>query len=515
MPESTDKNTRREQLKNEMLANAELTKARCMTISAETIANQEKKEQKLKAQLASPATKQVLPPEECWIGNWLANQIIRNSSATEEDETQLGSRNDKLPKTPAGHRRMLGKIEIKNETEEDKGHLAYYAPQDDSITLIRRPNFYQDGNDYSSQFYNGNPVVINSTVYHEGTHKRHANVNNFGNSEQSFSTTARCDRLTETTAHAAEYLYVAQTYTELKKQNINTFQYSTIVNGEEKTVSIPLDNLLETYPGLKEALNGQNFSPDDTQQIRKIVAASSADWHKESTQTFYNRQAARNTLSDYITQPFSVRLQNIKNKDTEEKRYQEMATAALKDVYIGNNTTVDLTGCKDLLDTMDDKQLEEVKDYRDLCFDILTIVEQDAEYIEMTDDKDILRLDDYLEKKGITDNAEKDRYLEQEFIKIVTRAPDADRELKKLLLGEGGSIKYTDGLVETKIPGTPQHILTDDKGNTALIGANVDFSHRRNATDENTSAPNNAQNKTNTASFAPAQLHQLKERSGR
>lgn len=50
-------------------------------------------------------------------------------------------------------------------------------------------------------------------------------------------------------------------YTNLKQQGINTFEYTATLNGKEKTVKMPTEDILDMYPGLRETITKTDFPP--------------------------------------------------------------------------------------------------------------------------------------------------------------------------------------------------------------------------------------------------------------
>ena len=84
------------------------------------------------------------------------------------------------------------------------------------------------------------------------------------------------------------------------------------------------------------------------------------------------------------------------------------------------------------------------------------------------------------------------------------------------MLGTYGEIRYADGLIETKVNGSPYTTLSEGKGDTYVVGAFVDFSaKKRPRTKENISVQAVSDDMTNAAvSSAPVQLQQMKRSTG-
>ena len=516
----------------------------------------------IEQQLNAPVADPVITPEDCHIGKWNGS-LIGGETYEKSQDIFSGSRYDELPENQNDYLRGI----IRQEKSNNDDRLAYYAPIFDEIFLQSHTAQPEDL-PYDKEYANRNPLAENSIAYHEALHKRHANHNGMYDVSRPIANTFRTDRLTETTAHAVQYLSTAHAYTQLKNMGADTFEYTTGKDGEEKTVTMPLENALDMYPGLREAMDGKDFSPDDPKMVRKIVAASAQNWENNYKDAYYI-QNLTNTAMIYGCQQnpaFSFRLRLARNQENPDKDFAKLSKEMLKDVYIGNNTAVNLTGCEDLLNTMsaeeagkwetalktisnaqhldlDGKDMQAVNNW--LEKNGITGAEEKDKYLEqaITDitnpqgqpstapelqallakafinsspepsDEEVFAINEYLERKGLHTDEEKDKYMEKAFTDIVNRSPEADPELKKLLLGNSGSIKYTDGLVETPIPNTECSIVADKDGKTYNIGTLSHFSSRLEERRQSENTAEKEQNKT--ASFAPAQLHQLKERSGR
>ena len=140
----------------------------------------------------------------------------------------------------------------------------------------------------------------------------------------------------------------------------------------------------------------------------------------------------------------------------------------LKNVYISPTQAIDLRPYQDILNIMPQSKVQERAEIANRV---------NGGY--SPSDKEVIALNDYLEKKGITKDEDKDKYIDEQFRKIVNRAPDADKELKNLMLGNNGSIRYSDGLIETRVPNSNLATISKENGNTYVIQAFVDFSQKR------------------------------------
>lgn len=454
------------------------------------------------------------------IGNWSTASLLYGETYESlnnlQTEYRPGSRRDPLPQSQNSLLRGISNTNV-DSPKESANRLAYYSPNDDKIHVYRF-SAPLDGEEKSwiVQYSKNNPAAKNCVVLHEAVHKRHANHEDVFSLNRSPAETAKFDRLTETAAHAVEYLAAANMYTNLKKQGVKIFEYATTENGIEKTVTMPLEDMLEMYPGLKEAIKTRAFSPNDSKAVREVVKAAAADF-KDNREFVYDDQHAGNTFSTMFMQlnlSFSARLaQVLKDND------KETADAMLRDVYIGTNQTVDLTGCKDLLDTMTTEQANEL---------VAEISENASEELgtefNLPNKEEIMAINAYLEKKGITSDEEKDRYLEEQFQNIVNRSPDADEELKKILLQNNNTITYADGLTATyNKDGTIA--VSDQNGAAVIAGGNGTQAPAQRAAENQTAdgaaapapnAPSPARQKKNKPaqkSLSAAQILELRNRS--
>ena len=506
-------------------------------------------EQQLNAPVAAP----VIAPEECHIGKW-SGSIINGTTYEDAQELFSGSRYDELPKNQSDYLQEIKRENLKEDA------LAFYSSILDSIYLQSYTPQEVDFA-YNKEYANQNPIAENSIAYHEALHKRHTNHNGMSDTSRAPANTLRTDRLTETTAHAVQYLSTANTYTFLKNQGIETFEYTSNKDGKEKTFTMPLNDVLDMYPGLREAMDGKDFSPDDPEMVRKIVATSAKNWNNHYKDTYYEQHSQNLGLQLNCQKDasFSFRLRNTRNQETRKQDFAKLSREMLKDIYIGNNTTVNLTDCEDLLNTMSaeeaDKIVRAVKvnanlqnldlngkdmqtvnkwldehgitdakakdDYLGKALtDITELPDKPSTNPELQNllakafissspepsDEEIFAVNEYLEKKGITEDAAKDAYLKKAFTDIVNRSPEADPELKKLLMGSNGSIKYTDGLTASPVPGTPYTTVTDTKGQTYNVGTLETFSARLRETPANENTQNNHRT---AATLAPADLKRL------
>ncbi len=189
----------------------------------------------------------------------------------------------------------------------------------------------------------------------------------------------------------------------------------------------PIEEILEAFPGLKETVDEHGFDVNNPESVRHVVEASSGYWHDVRMEP-YNQQAAGAANSGrcvFYSQSWSEQMNILENKD---EVYQEVSERMMKDVYIGHNTTVDLTHCRDLLDTMSDE-------------DAISLFGGDVSLAEMKE------IDAYLTGKGLTTDEQKMRYM-AEFLDNTAyrRGDNRDEELTKIMMSYCPEIKYQDGM---------------------------------------------------------------------
>jgi len=294
------------------------------------------------------------------------------------------------------------RAELKQQVAEDDWHALWLLKQEDTLYKL---------NDTMAQL---------STLYHENNHKN--DFDNSGGMNLCYTpkNAAKVDRLTETKSCAVEYLAMAHQYTELKKKGVETVE----INGEKK----PIEYMLDMKEGLREVIDKHGFDANNPESVRRVVEASSKYWHEERIEG-YNKQAAYEMnlgLSYLNSKPMSEQLKLLKDED---KKYQQASETMLKNTYIGQNTVVDLSHCRDLLDTMTDADVQKIGN---------------GAYVVSY--KELKSVNDYLDKKGLKKDSDKMGYLAKHMKDLGYRKEDKDPELTQLLLEQGNTILCADGL---------------------------------------------------------------------
>lgn len=303
----------------------------------------------------------------------------------------------------------------------------------------------------TKEYIKGNVYAQLSILYHEVTHRTHAVLDGYDDAPLSIDNRHKGNRLTETVANAVQYLAAAEQYTYLKKNGVDSIQ----VNGEKR----PAEDILEMFVNwnnttynkdgsinttetkLKDYVTKNGFDVNNPQCIRDIVAMSSEAWHAKFI-SIYNEQGYSNARGySYNNTPSSFTELRYYYKQ-QDKLYDNIAQNMLKDVFIGNNTFVDLTHCRDLLDTMTNKDVYELENFeQEHTTGILIPLAYEVETI-----------DNHLESLGLTTDKQKTDYMTDFFEKFSNRIYHNDVTLTNILLTQAAELGacYTDGIEISK-----------------------------------------------------------------
>lgn len=247
---------------------------------------------------------------------------------------------------------------------------------------------------------------------------------------------------------------------------------------------VPIEEILNTKPDLKNFILEKGFDAKDPQSVRDVVELASNNWHtyvKES----YKKQHLGNVHDNYTLLTFSEQLKTLKDED---KTYKEVSNNVLQNVYIGQDTYIDLTHCQDLLDTCSREEASTALEQNKRTH--LSLEEMEA-------------INNHLEKLGLTTDEEKHKYLTDFVGKTIYREQTADPELLNILLSKNHEICYADNIAVTydkdnnpssarknnnasKVYRIDREMLTDNKTNEP-------------APKENLTAKNNSSQKLNPA----------------
>lgn len=304
----------------------------------------------------------------------------------------------------------------------------------------------------NAEFMKNNHIAQTIIALHESCHLTQSKKANNQNAADLPSFVLKRNTFIEKEAFAVEHLAVANLYSSLKEKGVTTLQYTD----KDGLQSMPIDDLPKMYPGLKEAI-GDGFSPQNPEDVRRVVKTASATWDDRMKETYKHQATAAAEKAHRRLPSFSAQLELAENAPNLEAQYDKDIKNMLSDVYISGNIAVNLNHCRDLLDTgkpEDIVNLGKSNEHR-LAKELLTAT-LDGKKAQMLPKETLLKLNKYMETLGLKTNQEKDEHLKNAFMAITTRSPEASQysELKNILLENGGTIKYADGLTETRQPGS-------------------------------------------------------------
>ncbi|MCM1323790.1 MAG: hypothetical protein NC218_06480 [Acetobacter sp.] len=334
--------------------------------------------------------------------------------------------------------------------DKDSENITLYIPQEHTQEELN--NLLDKGDKKRYEYVTGNYVVEEAIRLHEHSHLEDW-VYNGQNTITHPVDIAKADRLTETKAYAVENLYMANQYTLLKQQGIET----VVLNDKER----PVESLLEVYPNLKETVTqieveteGKGFDAQNPDHVRKVVENASDYWHSKRI-TAYNKQHVKSAQQDANVSNIFEYIQH------DDKAFDKVSQQMISNrVYIGNNTNVDLSNCGDLLNTLTTENAQELLSTKKIS----NI--QDVTY------GDIQKIDNYLTtQKGLSSTEEKQSYLTENIENIVTRNGSVDENLKQIILNTNNennqAIVYADNLTE-KTDENGHRIISGEKGTVDL-----------------------------------------------
>lgn len=474
------------------------------TITSESFisdfAESEKESKQLEAQLNSPVSpNEQVPAETCYIGSWLGNNILDGYTAKDfpQLQQQYMPGGQIIPQEVTA-RQFMQNISLEQANGETTA-LGTFSGKNNKIIMYTFDNKeFSQQKDYTSQYINKNPLAQYVVALHEAIHNIQAAKCGMSQIGHTATNASRFDDLCEQLTCASEFLTIAQKYTELKKQGVKNFQYTTTINGKESNVSMPLEDILDMYPGLRKAVTENGFSADNPESIKAVLQASANYWKAYRSPQYFIQNIENTQLADNIQKGMSLstRVEAIQNEDA---IYQEVADKMLKNVYISPTTAIDISPYQDILNIMPKSKAQD-----------RAATASRVNGGHTPSDEEVLAINNYLEQKGITRPEDKDKYFDEQFRKIVNRAPDADKELKSLLLGNNGSIRYSDGLIETRVPNSNLTTISKENGNTYVVQAFIDFSQKRTQSHTNENSVSIQKNeKANNDQLSQQQISQI------
>ncbi len=230
---------------------------------------------------------------------------------------------------------------------------------------------------------------------------------------------------------------------ETKYPNIKEILQDSTKASEFYTNSLqekPLESVLEMFPGLKEAIPETGFDPNNPEQVRAIVQASSDYWKAERLEGYKEQSLdmAQSATTYFDSHTWSEQMELLK---TQDETYARVSERMLQNIYIGQNVSIDLSSCRDLLDTMNNEEANQ----------LITQYNQNNknndEYITNPSLEEMQQIDAYLTSKGLTTDVEKMNYMSDFVIDAVTRTNNIkDPTLSAIIFTHNPHISYVDGL---------------------------------------------------------------------
>ncbi len=317
-------------------------------------------------------------------------------------------------------------VKVIRPGEEGYDETALAFCQDGKIILQDIKGDINENDSLQTRKYKeGDSLAKVSAVYHELAHLKHEEYDHYKELTRPVDI-FRGNELSEKIGTTVQYQNAANLYTILKKQNVTQIE----LDGKVK----PIESILEPFEGLKEYMTQNSYSPDNKKDVRAVTEIATK-WWNENRADDYRYDHIMNACSANKTANIFEALESNK------EQYDAVAKGMLKDLYIGNNTNVDLSHCRDLLDDISEEQV--LQTFSKMPNGRLG---SDMTFAQIS------KLSEYLETKGLHSNDEKMAYLRENYDHIVLRDGKHDEGLKQLLLsmdGENkGTIIYADGLVE-------------------------------------------------------------------
>ncbi|MBQ8750938.1 MAG: hypothetical protein IJZ30_04815 [Alphaproteobacteria bacterium] len=402
------------------------------------------------------------------IGNWSQHFGEKYTTTQKAKDIRKQIKSSPQPQNPHNvidHNKI---VTIDNKDSKMPGALAYV---NDTITLVNfsdaEKSIVENKTNNYAEYIKGNPFARLQTFYHELTHFVHSKYDGLTDSLE-LENSIRGNRLTETTACAVQYLAAAEQYTSLKKQGIQQVD----VNGEQK----PIEHILDMYPDLKDHIIKNGFDVNNPQSIRSVVELSSSYWHQYRQQR-YNETAKMMYLTNgYKEASPKESFASLKYYyQKQEIMYDVISKNMLEDVYIGNNTNVDLTHCRDLLDTMT------LNDAHQLCTP------------PYASPNEVSSIDQHLEEKGLKTDNQKSEFLANFFDNVSNRRHNSDPKLTDLLLSYNNEITYADGITLTS-NNNGQYIAQDSKTDAKATISKLPSSNTNTSQNTQSSSNNLASN---------------------
>lgn len=332
---------------------------------------------------------------------------------------------------------------VNRENGERSGANAYYSPSKDEINIA------------GEAFNNLSTINKNVTLTHETVHRQHFLDDGWANIKASHNAIGwdRAELLSEKVALVAEAAYVVGLY-----QSIKAGLIAIEINGEDKPIECILSTFDEKYSkyignvSLKDVvLANEQFDLNNPEDLNRLVYVASEVWNNGRCRCYENKVFKSSEKGIVSAMSFTERCHFLDGEMTEAQlmEYKKIESDMLKDVYVGFNTSVDLSNCDNMqrFHTLSDKVLASHQ-----CFSMIELDNGENRKSGGEKIKNIKecmnKLNEYMEKKGIKSDKEKDEYFAKFMKDVSCRNKPVDEEMLKIVLSYNNKIVYADGVIE-------------------------------------------------------------------
>lgn len=352
-----------------------------------------------------------IPFDNLRIGNWTGNNLPFYMAEKEISRFKISElpqkANDFVPH---------GQIAIMDSTTAVNGKRALAVCHADDGSIFMGATDYKAAdkitNQESHRYLLGDVFVQNSVAYHEINHSAHFKYLGIDAKYNTPVNAAKYKNMTENLAHISNYLSTAYQYELLKQQGITEVQI--------KGNNYPLEYILNTYPGLREIYDRYGFDLKNKKVLSAYVDAGIV--YKNTAKSDYEQQCYSSFLRaraySATEKTFATRYNEAKSEDAD---FEKISRLMVKKVYIGNNTCVNLSH---FYQRVNDMSTQDV-------FALVEKISKGKDHVVASEN--LVAIGNYLDSIGIQD-ADKDKYITQNFFLIADKKKNADQGLKNLMI---------------------------------------------------------------------------------
>ena len=324
-------------------------------------------------------------------------------------------------------------------TEEQNSALAW-ADKDEIFLPVygmsdELKNSLLQSKSSATQYALGVTTAEIDVLGHEQCHALHA-MQNSGSNDTPYMA-AEHSQITEQIANFNQYMTYAHLYKNAKAAGAETYTFS---NGAE----IKVDDLLKTMPGLEQEVTKNGFDEKDPACRQRIAKIASDYWNNERYDSFYAKQAreAAEKSTDYALMGAIINA----------REWEERKKAMVTHLKTGDGAPYDAPECLKYFVPPEGR------------------TQQLIEGIPSPSNETLLKIDAYMNARGIKTDDEKEVFLLKELTAIAERRDTADKDLKQFLLSVSSpdkqEILYADGI----------SVKYNDNGSASVAKDNISFS---------------------------------------